>query len=260
MKQNNQNIEKIKKFIELSDDDYMLSQEDEAVLNLIRSKKIKKQEGLDLIYKAYKDTTSSRLNQNTQEKVFDPFGSYERSGYLENVFAEKNLDVVKKMEQAVFYLNFDVVAKNLKKFKIISASQIYLIHQILFIDLYPWAGKTRYLLSSMDKSMEVRKGTVEFLTPYMIDTSINMLTPRINDSQYLKKNLGQSIGDIAYIHPFLDGNGRTMLTLFDELARRCHLSINWSEMKRHEYLDALTQEINSPGSGAMNKYMKEFVL
>jgi len=67
------------------------------------------------------------------------------------------------------------------------------------------------------------------------------------------------MGAFAWGHPFLDGNGRTMLLVHAELCHRTNISINWSATHKHDYLQALAQELQSPQSGHLDAYLRPFV-
>lgn len=54
------------------------------------------------------------------------------------------------------------------------------------------------------------------------------------------------MGYLAYGHSFLDGNGRTIMTVHSVLAQRAGFSIDWSATTKDAYLDALTKEIENP--------------
>jgi cell filamentation protein, protein adenylyltransferase len=43
------------------------------------------------------------------------------------------------------------------------------------------------------------------------------------------------------------------------LAQRAGISIDWAATNKDEYLDALAQEIDNPGKGALDKYLRPFV-
>jgi cell filamentation protein len=67
------------------------------------------------------------------------------------------------------------------------------------------------------------------------------------------------MGLFAYGHPFLDGNGRTMLLVHAELCFRANMSINWMATDKNAYLEALTQEIAHPHSNPLNYYLQPFI-
>ncbi len=70
---------------------------------------------------------------------------------------------------------------------------------------------------------------------------------------------GEVMGYLAYGHPFLDGNGRTILVVHVELAQRAGISIDWAATDKAAYLTALTRELDRPGKGHLDSYLKPFV-
>ena len=67
------------------------------------------------------------------------------------------------------------------------------------------------------------------------------------------------MGYLAFGHPFLDGNGRTIVTLFSALAQRAGFSVDWSATDKDAYLDALTKEIDAPSRGHLDNYLGKFI-
>jgi cell filamentation protein len=72
----------------------------------------------------------------------------------------------------------------------------------------------------------------------------------------MKVRPGEIMGYLAYGHPFLDGNGRTIMTVHSVLAQRAGFSIDWSATNKGAYLDALTKEIENPPKGHLDAYLK----
>lgn len=70
---------------------------------------------------------------------------------------------------------------------------------------------------------------------------------------------GEVMGLLAYAHPFLDGNGRTIMTVHAELSRRAGMNIDWQQTNRPTTLNALTKELENPGKGHLDAYLKPFV-
>jgi cell filamentation protein len=70
---------------------------------------------------------------------------------------------------------------------------------------------------------------------------------------------GEIMGYLAYGHPFLDGNGRTIMTVHSVLTQRAGFSIDWSATTKDAYLDALTEEIEDPSRGHLDAYLKPFM-
>ena len=79
------------------------------------------------------------------------------------------------------------------------------------------------------------------------------------DTNMMRARPGEVMGLFAFGHPFLDGNGRTMLLVHAELCRRAGFSILWQATRKNDYLLALTQEITSPGKGLLDRYLLQFI-
>jgi fido (protein-threonine AMPylation protein) len=60
---------------------------------------------------------------------------------------------------------------------------------------------------------------------------------------------GEIMGYLAYGHPFLDGNGRTIMVLHCVLAQRAGFSIDWATTSKNDYLAALTKNLKTPIRG-----------
>lgn len=72
--------------------------------------------------------------------------------------------------------------------------------------------------------------------------------------------LARSWGQLAFAHPFLDGNGRTILLVFMELSFRAGFAIDWSKTQKDLYLRALSDEIREPSTGHLDRYLQPFVV
>ncbi|WP_269503527.1 Fic family protein [Burkholderia sp. IMCC1007] len=67
---------------------------------------------------------------------------------------------------------------------------------------------------------------------------------------------GDVMGAFAWGHPFLDGNGRTMLLVHTELCPRAGIAIDWGSSRKNAYPDALTEELWNPGKGRLDAYFR----
>jgi cell filamentation protein len=75
----------------------------------------------------------------------------------------------------------------------------------------------------------------------------------------MRERPGHIMGSLAHAHPFLDGNGRTIMVLHAELAYRAGISIDWGQTDKTDYLMALTKELNDPDKGHLDLYLKPFI-
>lgn len=69
---------------------------------------------------------------------------------------------------------------------------------------------------------------------------------------------GEIMGYLAYGHPFLDGNGRTIMVVHGVLPQRAGFSIDWAATTKTDYLSALTDELDNPGKGHLDAYLQPF--
>jgi cell filamentation protein len=78
---------------------------------------------------------------------------------------------------------------------------------------------------------------------------------RAQEKKQMATRPGFIMGLFAYGHPFLDGNGRTMLLVHAELCFRAGISVDWTRSRKAPYLQALTLEIESPNAGHLDAYL-----
>jgi cell filamentation protein len=188
--------------------------------------------------------------------TFDPFGDFATEGYLRNVEKEKDLDIVKRLEHASFTTGLDEAFAALGKSRELSYSNLLQTHGILFNAIYPWAGQDRLAIAP---TLSVRKGPVIFANPSEIRSAVEFALRKGQEKDYLRAHPGEVMGYLAFGHPFLDGNGRTIVTLFSVLAQRAGFSIDWSGTDKDAYLDALTREIDAPSKRHLDNYLEPFI-
>lgn len=75
----------------------------------------------------------------------------------------------------------------------------------------------------------------------------------------MRKKPGEVMGYLAHGHPFLDGNGRTIMVIHSVLAQRAGFSVDWASTDKTAYLQALTQELDDPGKAILDKYLKPYI-
>jgi cell filamentation protein len=187
--------------------------------------------------------------------TFDPFGDYETEGYLRNFEKVKDLDIVKRLEHASFTTGIDEAFAQLAKPKQLGYEHLLQTHKILFDAVYPWAGQDR--LQTTPK-LAIKRGNVIFAYPQDIRRAVKFALQKGQDKDTMASKPGEIMGYLAFGHPFLDGNGRAIMTMHSVLAQRAGFSIDWSATSKDEYLDALTRELDSPGKGHLDAYLTSF--
>lgn len=187
--------------------------------------------------------------------MFDPFNDFEVNGYLRNVRKDRDEAVVKHFEHNLFRANLPEALQFLACRKILTYKDFLAVHRILFSPYYPWAGKDR-ATTLPDRS--VVKGNVIFCHPQDAKRAVDLGLRLGQSKDVMVKTPGEVMGLFAYGHPFLDGNGRTMLLVHLELSYRAGFSISWANTKKADYLAALSDEIEQPGHGILDGYLLKF--
>ena len=114
------------------------------------------------------------------------------------------------------------------------AVELQAIHQHLFQDIYDWAGTYR--------KMDMSKGGDSFLSWQSIDSGLAYLTEELKNDNWLQqmernkfvKRLAYHYGELNYVHPFREGNGRTQRLFWSRIADRANHFINWPTLNATE--------------------------
>lgn len=115
------------------------------------------------------------------------------------------------------------------------------IHGHLFQDVYEWAGQIR--------TVEISKDRHQFQTRRFIEIGMADVHKRITAARYFQglgpddfaKKIGKIIGDINYVHPFREGNGRTQLQYLKQLASRAGHRLDLQKIDRDRWMEASRQ-------------------
>ena len=85
-----------------------------------------------------------------------------------------------------------------------------------------------------------------FAHPQDIGRAIEYGLGRARDPDVLRLRPGEILGYLAYGHPFLEGNGRTLLAVHVDLCARAGFHVDWRKIGRGEFLEGLTRELEQP--------------
>ena len=108
------------------------------------------------------------------------------------------------------------------------------VHKQLFCQIFDWAGKFR--------TIDMEKESTRFAhAPYIAD-QINLLLGQFANEKYFvgldKKDFASRVAyyysELNVIHPFRDGNGRTIRTFLSLIASRAGWGIAWDKMDSNE--------------------------
>jgi len=112
------------------------------------------------------------------------------------------------------------------------------IHRHLFQDVYAWAGQIR--------TVEVAKGGSQFQFLRFIETGMADVHRRLVGADYLRglsttefaTEAGKIIGDLNYVHPFRDGNGRTQIQYLKQLAEQAGHPLDLTRLDPRRWIEA----------------------
>jgi cell filamentation protein len=119
------------------------------------------------------------------------------------------------------------------------------IHQIIFDDIYEWAGHIR-------KGEFLSKGSSIFCRGQYITESANKIFANIlkennlyglNKSDFIKR-MAYYMGEVNALHPFREGNGRTSREFFRQLSLNADYILDFSEIKKEALLMADIEAFN----------------
>jgi len=186
--------------------------------------------------------------------TFDVFGDFETRGYLRNLAGEKDLAVVKRLEHLSFQEHVAGALATLISKKQIAYQDVLDTHRRLFADVYPWAGQDRKITAP--GKLITRGSFVGFAHPDDIRLAAEYALRLGNDPRVMREKPGEVMGTLALAHPFLDGNGRTIMTVHTALAQKAGFSIDWKQSDKTVYLQVLTKELRDPRQRHLDDYLK----
>lgn len=187
--------------------------------------------------------------------MFDPFNDFDTAGYLRNVRKDKDDETIKNFEHNLFRANLQDAITFLSNRNDLIYNDFLEVHRILFAAYYPWAGQDRSV--TMPTSLVAKAGLL-FSHPLDAKLAVNEGLRIGQSKEIMNDKPGEVMGLFAYGHPFLDGNGRTMLIVHSELCYRAGFSIDWSKTSKSDYLNALSKEIKNPVPGVLDTYLLQF--
>ena len=112
------------------------------------------------------------------------------------------------------------------------------IHRFLFEDVYPFAGHIR--------REQISKGETLFFPPDLIKRELRRVFGEIHETGMLQEKNPQSqiqhlshvMAELNIIHPFREGNGRSIREFIRCMAQVYGLTLNWGNADQDTMMDA----------------------
>lgn len=120
------------------------------------------------------------------------------------------------------------------------------IHRSILQDVYPFAGELR-------KEM-ISKGSSSFAHPDHIETQLIRVFNELNEEDYLKdlprdvmiKRLAHYLAELNALHPFREGNGRTVREFARQLMSNAGYQLDWEKIAGPaEIINAFVDSFNA---------------
>lgn len=161
---------------------------------------------------------------------------YTDTNVLKNKLNIKDFDLLKKAEEEITAVKLMELLQNPIKGNF-TKTHFFNINRFIFEDIYFFAGK---LLKE-----QISKYTTMFYPPNLIDEYINRLFTKIKSENMLKanskddilNNLAYIMSELNIIHPFREGNGRTIREFIRLMAKKFDYSVNWGNISKDEILE-----------------------
>lgn len=117
------------------------------------------------------------------------------------------------------------------------------IHKFLFEDIYPFAGLFR--------NENIAKGNFSFAEWEYIEDELKKLLDQLKEENYLQnldrdtfiKRLSYYMAELNVLHPFREGNGRTIREFIRQLAYRNGYVLNLKNINPKEMLHACIRSV-----------------
>ena len=162
---------------------------------------------------------------------------YPDSNVLKNKLNIKDNKLLKTAEEEITLIKQMELLKNPIKGNL-SKAHLMNIHKFIFEDIYSFAGKIR--------REQISKADTMFYPPNLIDRELDKVFAKIKEKNMLKEtdeekifdNLSYVMAELNIIHPFREGNGRTIREFIRLMAKRMGYDLNWGNADKAELLEA----------------------
>lgn len=177
-------------------------------------------------------------------------------GVLKNklgITGQQKLDDTETILLSDAYTHFSTLLEQRRI--VFNLALLFNIHKFFLNTLYSWAGKVR--------TIDISKNGMLFAPARYINNTLkqfeNTLKKYLPNEKDTKRKVAKKLAvihnEFNAIHPFREGNGRTIRLFLDLLA--AHLGydpINWGKTKRGRYIKACAE-----GMARRHKTMEQFI-
>ncbi len=165
-----------------------------------------------------------------------PDGCYADTEVYINYFGVRDEELLETLETEIVAIRMAEILKGPQEWTF-DFDHLKTLHARLFNDIFPFAGIVRYI--------PITKRTM-FCLPQYIERMGEEIFNKLREYKYLRgQELDEFVDNLAYfmaevhaLHPFLDGNTRTMRLFFQQLSHAAGWRINPSDTSDSRLLEA----------------------
>lgn len=169
---------------------------------------------------------------------------YPDSNVLKNKLNIRDNKLLKTAEEEITLIKQMELLKNPIKGNF-SKAHLMNIHKFIFEDIYSFAGKIR--------REQISKADTMFYPPNLIDRELDKVFAKIKEKNMLKEtdrekvfdNLAYVMAELNIIHPFREGNGRSIREFIRLMAKRMGYDLNWGNVDKEELLEASIMSVDN---------------
>jgi cell filamentation protein len=167
---------------------------------------------------------------------------YPDSDVLKNKLNIRNREELKQAEEEITALKQYMLMESPIKGRF-TRTQLMNIHRFLFEDIYPFAGHIR--------REQISKGDTMFFPPHLISQELDKVFAKLHSEKMLHatdkkrqiEHLSYIMSELNVIHPFREGNGRSIRELIRYMALYYGFSLDWSLVDRDTMIAAAVRSV-----------------
>ncbi len=160
---------------------------------------------------------------------------YQGTDVLINCLNIRAPDELEEAETAFTTQRYLAYKSEISKLHQLDFNHLQSLHRYLFQDIFDWAGQIRQI--------DISKGNTRFCTISRIEPEAKKLfdiIPKLANltPPELIPKLASLFCELNLLHPFREGNGRTLRFFFEELTFVLGYDIEWPKISQQQWTDA----------------------
>lgn len=178
------------------------------------------------------------MENNTKNSIY----CYPGTSILKNKLDIHDSNKLLEKEKQIVLVKSYILRQNKIQYTFDKKHFLYL-HEFLFGDIYPFAGKFR--------TENIYKGSFTFASWEYIESELDRLLKELSLENYLvnlnkenlSKRLAYYLSELNVLHPFREGNGRTIREFIREIAFQAGYTLDLQSTTPEEMFNACVKSV-----------------